>query len=159
MLKTVQRLQCFQIYLTFKEYAVIVEGEKDAMNLCALGINALTLGGVGNSWENYSAALAGVNTVYIWFDYDKAGFDAVVPRAKEFYKMGVKNVYYMDFEQLCHKKQIFEKFDVSDYLTLYPLYNEAEFLELSKKSLFSSKEKLFSFKNCKNRSDGESQGK
>jgi len=123
----------------FKEYAVVVEGEKDALNLAALGINAITIGGVGSSWEKFANALVGINTVYIWFDYDRAGFEAVLPRSKEFYKMGVKIVYYMDLERLCHKKQLFEKFDVSDYLVLYPLENEAEFLALSQKSFLVPK--------------------
>lgn len=130
----------FPFTTNFKNYLVIVEGEKDALNLAALGVNVLTLGGVGNSWEKFEIALVGVDSVYIWFDYDRAGFDAVLPRAKEFYKMGVKNVFWLDFERLCHKKQIFDKFDVSNYLTLYPLENEEEFLKLcASKSLLIGK--------------------
>ncbi len=108
-------------------------------NLSALGINVMTLGGVGNSWSKFSKALDGISTVYVWFDYDRAGFDAVLPRAKEFYKMGVKTVYFMDFEKLCHKRQLFEKFDVSDYLTLYPLSNEAEFFEIARRAFIVPK--------------------
>ncbi|MDR2905639.1 MAG: DUF5906 domain-containing protein [Helicobacteraceae bacterium] len=48
----------------------VCEGEKDALNLVALDVNVLTLGGVSSKWEGANLELLREKDVYIWFDHD-----------------------------------------------------------------------------------------
>ncbi|WP_141081615.1 toprim domain-containing protein, partial [Campylobacter lanienae] len=53
---------CLSIPIDFyhefdSDIVVICEGEKDAINLCSLGVCALTLGGVNNSWQKHKELL------------------------------------------------------------------------------------------------------
>ena len=93
---------------------VICEGEKDALNLLAYGINTLTLGGVSNSWlDNNARELLRDKDVYIWFDHDKAGYENAVKKAKEFdgVAASVRIVSFMHIDRTLENK-----YDISDYL-------------------------------------------
>lgn len=75
--------------VTASETVWIVEGEKDADNLCSLGFTATcNVGGAGKWLDGYSEALAGKNVV-ICGDNDKPGknhvelvFDSIAKKAK-----------------------------------------------------------------------------
>lgn len=51
---------------------VVVEGEKDALNLNLYGIPAITVGAAGISWRPFLEMLAG-RDVILWYDNDRAG--------------------------------------------------------------------------------------
>ncbi len=91
---------------------VICEGEKDALNLKAQGVNTLTLGGVTNRWEEHLDVLKN-KEVYIWFDHDKAGYLNAFKRYMEI-KEVAKNCRIVLFYKL--KSSIENKYDVSDWL-------------------------------------------
>lgn len=94
------------------DIVVICEGEKDAINLCSLGVCALTLGGVNNSWQKHKELLRD-KIVYIWFDNDKAGYTSAIARYKEIEAVA-KSVYITLFYKLCPAAP--NKYDISDYL-------------------------------------------
>ena len=115
------------------DIVVICEGEKDAINLCSLGVCALTLGGVTNSWDRYKDLLKG-KVVYIWFDNDKAGYTNAIARYKEI-KQVAKSVYITLFYKLYPGAP--NKYDISDYLA----DNQAKFTSCQKildKLIYSS---------------------
>lgn len=116
-----------------EKYLVLVEGEKDLLNLASLGIACATMGGVSNSYERHLKIFEGIEVVYIWFDYDLAGVSNVLPRASEAYSAGAKRVVWIDFERLVPRSELFEKFDVSDYLARYPLSEPEEFFGLARR--------------------------
>jgi len=90
---------------------VVCEGEKDAINLLLLGINAVTLGGVTNGWEEHKAVLKD-KYVYLFFDNDKAGYINAIKRHKEIENV-TKNTQVVLFFKIGSFGQ---KYDVSDYL-------------------------------------------
>lgn len=93
---------------------ILVEGEKDALNLLNLGINVLTLGGCNNKYDSdYLKNLLKNKTVYIWFDNDKAGYIGALERYKEL-KNVVKDIYVVLFYKL--NPSLPEKYDVSDWI-------------------------------------------
>lgn len=96
---------------------IICEGEKDALNLIALGVNALTLGGVTSKWENYLEFLKN-KRVYIWFDHDKAGYLNALKRHNEI-KAVAKSCQIVLFSKL--EQDFPNKGDISDYLEMYAL--------------------------------------
>ena len=114
-------------------YLCLLEGEKDALNLCAIGVNAGTLGGVSNSYSDREYLFSDIETTIIWFDYDAAGVKQVLVKAKEAYAAGVKQVLWMDMRRLVHNTQLFKKMDCSDYLERFPISSEEEFLALVQK--------------------------
>lgn len=133
----------FPVVSRVAPYLVLLEGEKDALNLCALGISAGTLGGVANSYSDKKYLFDGIETVIIWFDYDAAGVKQVLIKAKEAYDAGVKNVLWLDMRRIVHSSDLYKKMDASDFLSRFPLKNEAEFLELvSKKAVRIPKSKV-----------------
>jgi P4 family phage/plasmid primase-like protien len=94
------------------DVVVLCEGEKDAINLCSYGINAVTLGAATAKWEKYAKELEG-KTVYIWFDNDKAGYQGAVDRYSEIDGFA-KDVYIVLFYHI--KSGLPEKYDISDWL-------------------------------------------
>ncbi len=90
---------------------IICEGEKDAINLMLLGINALTLGGVTTSWDDYKEILRD-KEVYIWFDNDYAGYLNAIKRYREI-KEVAKNCQIVLFFKIGN---FGNKYDISDYL-------------------------------------------
>ncbi len=130
---------------------VICEGEKDAINLLLLGINALTLGGVTTSWEDHKELLKYKN-VFIWFDHDEAGYINAIKKHKElcevakscqviwFYKLGTfENKYdisdYITDKQMINKEQVFKSIIFSSFIpTNYVIYELEEYLDLDQKS-------------------------
>lgn len=94
------------------DIVIICEGEKDAINLCSLGVCALTLGGVNNSWQKHKDLLKD-KIVYIWFDNDKAGYTNAIARYKEIESVA-KSIYITLFYKLCPAAPA--KYDISDYL-------------------------------------------
>lgn len=94
------------------ERIILCEGEKDALNLLGYDINVLTLGGVSNSWENYTHLLKDKD-VYIWFDHDKAGYENSIKRAKEIEGVA-KSIRIVSFMHL--DRTLENKYDISDYL-------------------------------------------
>lgn len=94
------------------DIVIICEGEKDAINLCSLGVSALTLGGVNNSWQKHKDLLKD-KIVYIWFDNDKAGYTNAIARYKEIESVA-KSIYITLFYKLCPAAPA--KYDISDYL-------------------------------------------
>ena len=100
-----------------KEGPVFVcEGEKDVINLLLLGCNALTLGGVSNSWDDYKEVLKD-RDVIVWFDNDKAGYVNAVIKSKEIAEVAntcraVMFYYLGNFSS---------KYDVSDFVSEYEL--------------------------------------
>lgn len=112
---------------------IICEGEKDAINLCSLGVCALTLGGAANSWQNHKELLRD-KIVYIWFDNDRAGYTNAIARYKEIEAVA-KAVYITLFYKLCPAAPA--KYDISDYLAA----NQAKFTSPQKifdKLIYSS---------------------
>lgn len=106
----------------------LCEGEKDAINLTQIGINTLTLGGVGLSWNGYKNLLAGKN-VYIFFDHDSAGYRGAIKRYNE-----IKDVAgSVNFVLLFYLKgsQCPKGYDLSDWLMENGIY--CEFNEKDKK--------------------------
>ena len=130
---------------------VICEGEKDAINLLLLGINALTLGGVTTSWEEHKHLLTGKN-VFIWFDHDEAGYINAIKKYKEisdvakscqvifFYKIGTfENKYdisdYITDKKMINKEQVFKSIIFSSFIpTNYVIFELEEYLDLDKES-------------------------
>jgi P4 family phage/plasmid primase-like protien len=95
-----------------KDTMILVEGEKDSLNLLSYDINNLTLGGVSNSWLTHKELLRD-KVVYIWFDNDKAGYENAVKKYKEIQDV-VKDVFIVLFY---HISPAFKKgYDVSDFL-------------------------------------------
>ena len=90
----------------------IVEGEKDALNLLSYGLNVLTLGGAGSSWENHKQLLK-EKTVYIWFDNDDAGYKNCIKRYNEIQTVA-KDTYVVLFFQI--DTALSKKYDISDYI-------------------------------------------
>ena len=100
-----------QIFWDEDDRIIICEGEKDALNLLSLGINAVTLGGVTNHWENFRDILKD-KIVYIWFDHDRAGYIESFKRYKEIFE-----ITQMCQVVLFYKLGIFpSKYDISDFL-------------------------------------------
>lgn len=115
------------------DIVIICEGEKDAINLCSLGVCALTLGGVNNSWQKHKDLLKN-KIVYIWFDNDKAGYTNAIARYKEIESVA-KSIYITLFYKLCPAAPA--KYDISDYLA----DNQAKFTNSEKildKLIYSS---------------------
>lgn len=102
----------------------IVEGEKDALNLLSYGLNVLTLGGAGNSWENHNDLLKD-KTVYIWFDNDNAGYKNTIKRYNEILPKA-KDVYLVLFFQI--NSTLADKYDISDYIKDNRFKNKDEIL-------------------------------
>ena len=96
---------------------ILCEGEKDALNLISLGVNALTLGGVTSKWEPFLAELKN-KKVYIWFDHDKAGYLNAIKRWNEINKVA-KSCQIVLFSKL--EQDFQDKGDISDYLELHKL--------------------------------------
>ncbi|ALV24951.1 phage/plasmid primase [Campylobacter iguaniorum] len=91
---------------------IICEGEKDAINLISFGANAITLGGVTNSWEAHKELLKS-KTVYIWFDNDKAGYENAIKRYRELESVAA-NIYITLFFKI--NRALPTKYDISDYI-------------------------------------------
>lgn len=149
---------------------VLCEGEKDTINLLLLGINALTLGGVTNSWDEHKDLLMGKN-VFIWFDNDEAGYINAVKRYKEistvakscqvifFYKLGsFADKYdisdYIADKQMINKEQIFKSIIFSSFTpTNYVLQELIEHIDKEKFgkkiSELKKEETLIDFSKCK----------
>jgi len=144
---------------------VICEGEKDAINLLLLGINALTLGGVTTSWEEHKELLRGKN-VFIWFDNDEAGYVNAIKKYKEifevtkncqvifFYKIGTfDNKYdisdYIADKSMVNKEQVFKSIIFSSFIpTNYVIYELEEYLDKDLTD-FKEEEVLRDFSKCK----------
>ncbi len=90
----------------------ITEGEKDALNLLSYGINTLTLGGAGTSWEQHKHLLKD-KIVYIWFDNDHAGYKGAIKRFKETSEVA-KATYITLFFQI--NRNLADKYDISDFI-------------------------------------------
>lgn len=152
---------------------VICEGEKDAINLLLLGINALTLGGVTTSWEEHKHLLMGKN-VFIWFDHDEAGYINAIKKYKEisdvakscqvifFYKLGTfANKYdisdYIADKKMVNKEHVFKSIIFSSFIpTNYVIFELEEYLDLDKESYVAKElaglkeeEVLRDFNKCK----------
>ena len=115
------------------DIVIICEGEKDAINLCSLGVCALTLGGAANSWQKHKELLRD-KIVYIWFDNDRAGYTNAIARYKEIESVA-KSIYITLFYKLCPAAPA--KYDISDYLS----QNQAKFTSFEKildKLIYSS---------------------
>ncbi len=91
---------------------VITEGEKDCINLITLGINAITLGGVANSWNNHKEILKD-KTVYIFFDNDNAGYENSIKAYNELNDIA-KDVYVVLFFQI--DSTLPKNYDISDFI-------------------------------------------
>lgn len=95
-----------------KNTVVLVEGEKDSLNLLSYDINNLTLGGVSNSWLNHKELLRD-KVVYIWFDNDKAGYINAVKKYREL--EGVcADIFIVLFYHI--SQNLPKGYDVSDFL-------------------------------------------
>lgn len=112
-------------FLNQDDRVIVCEGEKDAFNLICLGVNALTLGGVANRWEQFLGFLKN-KRVYIWFDHDKAGYVNALNRHAEI-KTVSKSCQIVLFSKL--EQELENKFDVSDYLELYKFAGADEVFE------------------------------
>lgn len=144
---------------------IICEGEKDAINLLLLGVNALTLGGVTNSWDEYKEILKG-KKIFVWFDNDEAGYLNAIKRYKEirevakscqvifFYKIGsFDNKYdisdYIEEMNMVNKEQIFKAVTFSTFTpTNYIIYELEEHLDKDLSDL-KEIETLRDFSKCK----------
>jgi len=144
---------------------VICEGEKDAINLMLLGINALTLGGVTTSWEEHKELLKGKN-IFIWFDHDEAGYINAIKKHREisevakscqvifFYKLGTfENKYdisdYIMDKSFENKEQVFKSIIFSSFVPTNHVIGELEdYLEKNLDDL-KSINTIKNFKECK----------
>lgn len=120
----------------------LCEGEKDALNLHCVGLNALTLGGVGNSWEHFKHLLKDKD-VYIFYDNDNAGYINTIKKANELRGIA-KNVYCVLFFYL--KPDAPEKYDVSDWLLEEKLLATNEDMPKDTIDLFKQKIAYATFK-------------
>lgn len=120
----------------------LCEGEKDALNLHCLGVNALTLGGVGNSWENYHHLLKDKD-VYLFFDNDFAGYINTIKKANELRGIA-REVYCILFFYL--KPDAPDKYDVSDWLLDAKLLRVSADMEKPSRDDFDKKIAYATFK-------------
>jgi len=111
---------------------VVCEGEKDALNLMSYGINAVTLGGVTTSWENYREILRD-KQVLVWFDNDRAGYEESVKRWAEI-KAVAKSCHVVLFYKLGRFEK---KYDISDYLFEHNFTSKEEIYDRILYSCFS----------------------
>lgn len=95
-----------------KDDVWLCEGEKDALHLHEIGINALTLGGVMTRWENFKHLLQGKN-VYIFYDHDNAGYKNTIERVIEL--RGVAKRIYVVLFFFLYGNTCPDKFDISDW--------------------------------------------
>lgn len=100
-------------YESIENFVFLCEGEKDVLNLWTIGIPALTLGGVVNSWDKYHMFLKD-KRVYIFFDHDEAGYIGAIKRYNEL-KEHVKEIYVVLLFQLMGS-ECPKGYDVSDFL-------------------------------------------
>lgn len=111
----------------------LTEGHKDALNLLALDINVLTLGGVGNDWTEHKELLKD-KTVYIWYDNDSAGYTGAIKRYLEIVDIA-KEVYIVVFFQI--DPLLKDGYDITDFLVDRNLKDKKEVLHTI--AYFSSK--------------------
>lgn len=105
-------------------HVFLCEGEKDAINLRQIGINSLTLGGVGLSWSKHKSLLEGKN-VYIFFDHDTAGYTGAIKRYNEIKDVAASVSFILFF--YLKGSQCPKGYDVSDWMkenSIYCAYNE-----------------------------------
>lgn len=95
-----------------KNSMILVEGEKDSLNLLSYDINNLTLGGVANSWLDHKELLRD-KVVYIWFDHDKAGYENAIKKYREIEDI-VKDIFIVVFYDI--SPALKKGYDVSDFL-------------------------------------------
>ena len=105
-----------------KNTVILVEGEKDSLNLLSYDINNLTLGGAANSWEEHKELLRD-KVVYIWFDNDKAGYKNAVKRYRELEKV-CADIYIVLFFHI--EPSLKKGYDVSDFITDRNFKSKAE---------------------------------
>ena len=100
----------------FKEHTdnrvIIEEGEKDALNLLSFGVNNLTLGGAGLSWDQDKQLLKG-KIVYIWYDNDNAGYENAIKRYIEIEPIA-EDIFLVPFFSL--NASLPKGYDISDFL-------------------------------------------
>lgn len=102
-------------------YVFLLEGEKDALNLISCGINALTLGGVGNKWDNFKGLLEG-KKVFVFYDNDNAGYINYVNRYNEL--KDIAEIFFIPFFFLNHTAP--KGYDVSDFLRENEIYTQQD---------------------------------
>lgn len=103
------------------ERVVICEGEKDAINLLLLGVNALTLGGATTSWDEHKEILKD-KKVFVWFDNDNAGYINTIKRFKEIREVA-KRCQVVLFNKLGN---FANKYDISDFLQYRGIVNKED---------------------------------
>jgi len=112
-----------EYYLQHKSDAVVlVEGEKDSLNLLSYDINNITLGGVSNTWEHNKELLKD-KIVYIWFDHDKAGYENAIKKYYEL-KSIARDVFVVLFYHI--DADIPKGYDISDFLYEKQFTNKKE---------------------------------
>lgn len=99
-------------YKKTSDYVFLVEGEKDALHLLSIGINVLTLGGVGLKWENYKELLRN-KKIILFFDHDKAGYLNMIYKSLEL-KDIAREIFVVPFFFLGNNLK--NGYDVSDYI-------------------------------------------
>lgn len=107
------------------DIVVLTEGEKDALNLVALDVNAITLGGVTTSWEDHKDILKD-KVVYILFDNDNAGYLNAVKRYKEIESVA-KDIFIVLFYHI--DKSLDKKYDISDLIIDRKIQTKKEFFD------------------------------
>lgn len=108
-------------------YVFLCEGEKDALHLISIGINALTLGGVGLKWDEYIELLRD-KKVFLFYDHDRAGYLNSIYKTIDLHKIA-SCIYIVPFFFI--KKDLPSGYDVSDYISDNKFIN----IELEKKQM------------------------
>lgn len=112
-------------------YVFLVEGEKDALHLSALGINTLTLGGVGNKYDDFLYLLKD-KIIYLFYDHDEAGYINYYKKSLDL-KSVAKEIYIIPFFFL--KPHAKKGYDVSDFIIEKNLLNPFSTIE-ERRNLF-----------------------
>lgn len=106
------------------DIVILLEGEKDAINLQSIGVNALTLGGVANSWEEHKELLKD-KIVYIFYDNDRAGYINAIKRYLEIDPV-TKETFITLFYHI--NNALKKGYDVSDLLSDKDIKSKEQFL-------------------------------